>query len=199
MQPHPFRSSPAAPISLDARRLPRVEHLLRLEYAVVPATDVASAREEVARSGQIFRYPNRTARTAHLEAPDRTAQVSEVADRLERIEAKLDRLLEQLGMAAPAENPQRLLLNVSLSANAARFRDVLGACSVGDTVRVVIELPLRPTVEVLVLGVVQQLIDSDARTGASGVRDIVVEFETMTDSSRRALERYCRRLASSDA
>jgi len=181
----------------DPREDLRVEHLLRMEYHVIPPDELEAMREVVLHSPRILKYewvPNPSARAAGAEnePPSSLREPQDpLVQRLDRIERKLDALLEHQGVDAPGlKEKQRF--NVTLSARGLRFRDHLDRCQAGDMVYLCLELPMNPTVEVMALAETLLMVEDSRPRRLSAGRDVVLEFRVIQDEARELIERYCR-------
>jgi len=180
------------PVVGEDRDEPRVEQLLRMNYEVVAPADVERTRTEIQRGAQIVKYETELPERRHVAGEDElTDQIPPPLLRhLARIDRKLDMLIERLGIEANDLESQKPLFNASLSTRGVRFRDISNRCTPGDTVRLQIELPLNPTVEVIALGEVIRIVDTTTGEKLSMGRDVVIEFTTMREQSRHAIERF---------
>jgi hypothetical protein len=182
------------PVVGEDRDQPRIEQLLRMEFEVVPAADVERVRLEILRGAQIVKYQTETPRHRAAVVGDEEiadALPPSLARHLHRIECKLDVLIERLGIDSRGVESEKPLYNVSLSSSGVRFRDIQGRCTPGDTVRLHIELPFDPVVEVIALGEVLRTVESATGEKLSTGRDVVIEFKALRDESRQAIERLC--------
>jgi hypothetical protein len=183
------------PVISEARDQPRVELLLRMDYEVLPPADIERARHEILRGAQIVKYespPRRSASPAagaEEESPEPLPLP--LSRQLGRIERKLDVLIERLGIESQTVTSERRLFSVNLSTRGVRFRDIQNRCAPGDTVRLHIELPLNPTVEIIALGEVLRTVDTSTGEKLSMGRDVVINFKVMKDESRQAIARFC--------
>jgi hypothetical protein len=164
----------------DARRKIRVEHLLRMEYHVIPPEEMEATCRDVLNGPRILKYEwqqasQPVAAGTENESVDASWEGSPIGERLQRIELKLDALLERLGVDAPAL-AQRPLYNVNLSATGLRFRDFQRRCQAGDMVYICIELPLDPTVEIRAIAETLYVVEDSRHSNLSTGYDVVLEF-----------------------
>jgi hypothetical protein len=185
----------------DLRENVRVEHLLRMEYHVIPPDEVDAMRQVVLHSPRILKYerqeapsstPLAQAAGAEIESMGRDLPADNaLVHRLERIEQKLDVLLEHLGVESPGPQ-EKQRYNVALSARGLRFRDHLERCQAGDMVYLALELPMNPTVEVMAVAETVLVVEDSRPRRLSAGRDVVLEFQVIQDEARMLIERYCR-------
>jgi hypothetical protein len=181
----------------DPREEVRIEHLLRMDYHVIPPQELEAMREVVLHSPRILKYEWATSNPSAMAAgaENEPAPIPEILDplvqRLDRIERKLDALLEHHGVEAPGlKEKQRF--NVTLSARGLRFRDHLKRCQAGDMVYLCLELPMNPTVEVMALAETLVMVEDSRLRRLSAGRDVVLEFRVIQEEARQLIDRYCR-------
>ncbi len=181
----------------DSRQRLRVEHLVRMDYQVVPPEAIEAMRAAVEHGPRILKA-EWTALTPPPIASGLDRNLAEgwetsppVAECLQRLERKLDLILERLGIDVPGLK-QRPLYNVTMSANGVRFRDHRRECQVGDMVYLCIEVPLDPTIEITALAETAHVVEDSGSRHLSAGRDVVLEFRVIQDEAREIIERYCR-------
>jgi hypothetical protein len=181
----------------DARARIRVEHLLRMEYEVIAREEVPRVREEVLHGARILKY-ERPSRRELLQAAGAEHDLlgEDLADSplwaaIQRIEQKLNLVLERLGAEPPASD-ERPLCNLSLSARGLRFRDFERRCHAGDLVLLTIELPMNPTIEISAIAETLYVVEDIRHPQLSVGQDVVLEFRVIQEEAQEHIERYCR-------
>jgi hypothetical protein len=191
----PTRPSDLKPAN-DARARIRVEHLVRMEYEVIPPSELGRVREQVLHGPRILKYEWPVHGMLKAAGAEREILEQEIADSplwiaMKRLEQKLDLVLERLGAESPA-NEERPLCNVSLSARGLRFRDFERRCHAGDRVLLTLELPMQPTIEVSAIAEVLYVVEDLRHPNLSAGQDVVLEFRVIQDDVQDCIERYCR-------
>jgi hypothetical protein len=190
----PLRPSDLKPAG-DARAKIRVEHLVRMEYEVIPPAELAGVRDQVLHGPRILKYEWPRQELLQAAGAEHEGLAPEIADAplwaaLKRLELKLDRVLERLGAEPP--NEERPLCNVTLSARGLRFRDFERRCHAGDMILLTIELPMNPTTEVSAVAEVLYVVEDVRHPNLSTGQDVVLEFRVIQDEAQDCVERYCR-------
>lgn len=170
-----------------------------MEYEVVPPEEIEAMRTAVEHGPRILKAEWSPRHPAPVFAGGENAtafadwgwETPPVAESLQRIERKLDLILERLGVDAPGLKPKPLY-NVNLSARGLRFRDHRRECQDGDMVYLCLELPMNPTVEIMALAEATCVVEDAGTRHLSAGRDVVLEFRVIQDETRELIERYCR-------
>ena len=155
------------------------------------------ASSEHARS--YFRVETRIGLRVHALDPDRWEAESrailedrsrplqgvdpELASWLDRIERKLDRLLEATGSAASGEIAHTEFRDVVLSGSGIRLGDA-SELEVGQPALLELELPVSPVVRIRCLGTVAR------EEGAGEDREVAVRFDVIREADRDRIVQY---------
>ena len=180
----------------DARSRIRVEHLVRMEYEVIARDELERVREEVLHGPRILKYERPRRELLQAAGAEHELLGEDLADSplwaaIQRIEQKLNLVLERMGAEPPADD-ERPLCNVTLSARGLRFRDFERRCHAGDLVLLTIELPLNPTLEISAVAETLYVVEDIRHPQLSGGQDVVLEFRVIQDEAQDQIERYCR-------
>ena len=181
----------------DPRSRVRVEHLLRMEYEVVPPEDLDRMRAEVTNGPCILKYERPEVVHEALKVAGAESEIlpDDIEDTplgayLKSLHRKVDAILERLDIEVPG-NDERPMFNVSLSSRGLRFRDFERRCRAGDLVAITIELPFYPTIEVRAIGETLYVVEDVRHPNLSTGQDVVLEFRVIRDDTREQIERYC--------
>ncbi len=187
------------PTSYNRRAYLRVEAPLAIRYRLVDEAEAFQIRREIeARGAPPGAGRGRSAtrldrrRTRSTISPDTAATQtlpSEVLRQLDRIEEKLDRILDQVG--APREGGvaglgPRKVRHVDLSGSGMRFHIDEQAPS-GSLLEVDVLVPLAPPVQVLTL---VEVLRCTRASGDRGPWVFAGRFETIHEDDRAAIVRY---------
>jgi hypothetical protein len=194
--PSAERPKPQRPAT-DPRARIRVEHLLRMDYEVVPPEELDRMREEVLNGPCILKYerPGVVREAPQVAGAEGEILPDELVDTplgalLIGLHRKVDAILERLDIEVPGDD-ERPMFNVSLSSRGLRFRDFERRCRAGDLVAITIELPLLPTIEVRAIGETLYVVEDVRHPNLSTGQDVVLEFRVIRDDTREQIERYC--------
>jgi len=185
-----------AELKADARSRIRVEHLLRMEYEVIAREELPRLREDVLHGPRILKYERPRRELLQAAGAEHELLGEDLADSpvwaaIQRLEQKLDLVLERLGAEPPASD-ERPLCNVSLSARGLRFRDFERRCHAGDLVLLTLELPLNPTLEISAIAETLYVVEDIRHPQLSVGQDVVLEFRDIQEEAQEEIERYCR-------
>ena len=180
----------------DARSRIRVEHLLRMEYEVIARDELPRVQEDVLHGPRILKYERPRRELLQAAGAEHELLGEDLADSpiwaaIQRLEQKMDLVLERLGAEPPASD-ERPFTNVSLSARGLRFRDFERRCRAGDLVLLTIELPLNPTLEISAIAETLYVVEDVRHPQLSVGQDVVLEFRVIQEEAQEEIERYCR-------